>query len=1333
MPSQPEVAREPPQPPLGVAAPTHGHGLTRPTLDARPLALVLVLAIASGALLAALLGSQRTQALAEGEQVLDAFASVMDDQTTRTLQTLEQRMEMAAQLLLTSGSAATATGASARAMLDRQMQSLPFMQSFTVLDAQGQVAFSSPSPSSGLSLGPDEMRLLQSRPGTRLRLDAPQHDGRGGPGSLRAARPFVDSNGTAAGVVIAVVQAAYFDTAPLALASDSGSALALLRTDGTLLLRIPPADVDADRTRAFSQLMVQHLPAKASGNFRADGSLNGQPRLMAYRTLAKYPELVVVVSRSVDAVLAPWRQRTRWVLGVWTLAMLALAMAAVYLGRALAQRRGAEQQARQIGQQMVMASEAAGIVVWDSDAATDTWNVTPTYYTTLGLEPQGGPVDHDAWLARVHPEDQPRMGRVMETLRSATQDRYVLGLRLRHADGSYRTVQEFGRVVRRDAQGAPAQLMGVRIDVTEATRAQLEREQMLNRVSDAFVALDTDWRYTYVNTHAGELFDRDPKSLVGKHIWTEFPEARWHRLQLVYEKAMALQQPEHLEEYDQHFQRWFDNHIYPSPNGLTIYFRDISQRKAAEFALRQAKENAESLIANASVMIVGLDAHGQVTLFNQAAQALTGYTLVDLAGRNWFEVLCPHHLYPAAWSEFERLASGGPPLQFENPILTRDGQERIISWQNNVLHEGDTYAGCLSFGVDVTARRLAEKALAESRDQFETLTHNSLEGIALVRKGQLVYTNPAFRAIAGRSKEELAHFSVSQLMQWVHPDDRAASIERQRRVSQGEPVAAQSEMRIQLPDGQWRWVLSSVRDILLGAEPAMLSMMLDIHDRKLAEDALRESEERFRSAFESSAIGISLTNQQGKWLKVNPALCRIVGYTEAELLTLNYEVITHPDDRLHDRQLNDELLAGERSSFKMEKRYLHKDGHVVWVSLTVALVRQADRIGTVSVAQVEDISWRKSLERDLHASQARLSATIDALPDLMFEVDMDGRYHRYHLPRANGSNRQPNTMLGKRVSDVMPPEAVRSVMDGLQEAAARGHSQGRQIALPSDRGLQWFELSIARKQPQPAEDVRFIVLSRDITDRKLSEIREVQERDIMHYLASDRPLADLLQKFVLSHEAMVPGMMGSVLLVDSDGHHLRHGAAPHLPPAYLRAIDGMPIGPAAGSCGTAAFTGEPVITTDIATDPRWKGYRAIALSHQLRACWSVPIRGMQEQVLGAFAFYFDHVREPTPAELSTIERGAQLASQAIERHLAVRALQASEERYRSLVEWSPEGIGIYQDGILVYANPAAAHLWGAPSARDVVGKPIMQFVHPDDQAIMAEQTRSVLSMGEPTP
>lgn len=134
------------------------------------------------------------------------------------------------------------------------------------------------------------------------------------------------------------------------------------------------------------------------------------------------------------------------------------------------------------------------------------------------------------------------------------------------------------------------------------------------------------------------------------------------------------------------------------------------------------------------------------------------------------------------------------------------------------------------------------------------------------------------------------------------------------------------------------------------------------------------------------------------------------------------------------------------------------------------------------------------------------------------------------------------------------------------------------------------------------------------------------------------------------------GVLGSVLLLDEDGKHLRHGAAPSLPKAYCEAINGAEIGPCVGSCGTAAFTAAPVFVSDIANDPLWIDFRELADAHGLRACWSIPILTAGRRVLGTFAMYHREPRQPTVRDLALVDLVTQTAALVIDRKRTQDAL-----------------------------------------------------------------------------
>lgn len=230
--------------------------------------------------------------------------------------------------------------------------------------------------------------------------------------------------------------------------------------------------------------------------------------------------------------------------------------------------------------------------------------------------------------------------------------------------------------------------------------------------------------------------------------------------------------------------------------------------------------------------------------------------------------------------------------------------------------------------------------------------------------------------------------------------------------------------------------------------------------------------------------------------------------------------------------------------------------------------------------------------------------------------------------------------------------------------------------------------------------------TQDITDQRHLERQAHSERKLLEMLASQAALSDIMHSFIRDFETTFPDVQCSVLLLDEDGLHLRHGAAPSLPAAYCAALDGVAIGPNVGSCGTAAYTGRDVLVADIANDPLWEHYRDLALGYGLRACWSIPIRSSQGRTLGTFGNYYRHVRSPSEAELQAIQRSAYLLGLAIERDRHAQKLEAHRRaledggRYRqAILDSMVDGLLTVDAGghILTHNNAAGAML-GLPAA-----------------------------------
>jgi PAS domain S-box-containing protein len=235
--------------------------------------------------------------------------------------------------------------------------------------------------------------------------------------------------------------------------------------------------------------------------------------------------------------------------------------------------------------------------------------------------------------------------------------------------------------------------------------------------------------------------------------------------------------------------------------------------------------------------------------------------------------------------------------------------------------------------------------------------------------------------------------------------------------------------------------------------------------------------------------------------------------------------------------------------------------------------------------------------------------------------------------------------------------------------------------------------------------VMLFLILRDILRREARKMEELKSADALtrlhnetlQMIAGGKPLPDTLDTLLRGLETQSPELRVSILLLDADGVHLRHGAAPSLPMEYVKAIDGAAIGPQAGSCGTAAFRGSPVFVSDIASDPLWTDYKHLALAHKLRACWSTPILDEQKKVLGTFAIYHHQTGLPKDGDVRLIELVTHTAATAITKDRVEKKLRGSEERFRTLVQQASDAIFVHDaDGRLLDVNESACKNLGYP-------------------------------------
>ncbi len=529
---------------------------------------------------------------------------------------------------------------------------------------------------------------------------------------------------------------------------------------------------------------------------------------------------------------------------------------------------------------------------------------------------------------------------------------------------------------------------------------------LLESISDGFVTLDREWRYTYVNQNAGQFLNRRPEDLIGKNIWEEFSEVVGQQFYHACYQAMAQQRLVQLEYYSPS-ERWFENRIYPSKQGLSIFFQDMTERKRVELALKKSEMRYRSLVIATSQVVWITDAAGQAAEYSPSWQEMTGQTEEEMKGLGGLAAIHPEDREQTAqlWSHAVETKS---LYENEHRVRTVDGTYRFF-WVRGVpvLDENGDIREWVGIHRDITAQKQAEAALQKSRDELEMRVRE--------RTKELSEANAALR--------------------------------------------------------------------------------VEITERHQTEKALRESEERFRSAFDYSAIGMALAGVDGRWNKVNRSLCEILGYSQPELLEKTFQGITHPDDLEASIDRVQQLLAGEIQYYHIEKRYIHKLGHVVWVCLSVSLVRDAQERPLYLISQIQDITDRKQAEIALQESEQRLRAILDNYPAIIYHKDLQGRYVFVNRQHEIVFQITQDRVIGRTDWDIFPAELAQSYMANDKAVLEAGKPMEFEEVLADIEGVKTY-LSI--KFPLVhADGVPYAVcgISIDISDRKRTEevLRQAKE------------------------------------------------------------------------------------------------------------------------------------------------------------------------------------------------------------------------------------------------
>jgi len=561
----------------------------------------------------------------------------------------------------------------------------------------------------------------------------------------------------------------------------------------------------------------------------------------------------------------------------------------------------------------------------------------------------------------------------------------------------------------------------------DPNKAHLQISNILESITDAFLAYDQDWRFTYVNAAAEKILGSPRENLLGNVHWDVCPYTIDTDIERLYHQVMESREPAEMDYHHQHKDRWFNTwlslKVFPADEGggIAVYFRDITQQKQAEEALRESEE-LYRLITDSSTDLIGLiDFQGKVIFVSPSVRQVMGLEPEQVVGTSAFDRIHPEDA-PASLQSMER-ALAGKTVTFLHRARYADGSWRWLDgWGKVVQFRGQPHV--LAVSRDITERKRAEESLTLFRSLLDQ-TNDSIEVID-PESGRFLDVNEKACQACGYTRDEYLQLRVPDIDPQVAARPWAETRDEVRR--HGSRIMESQHRR---KDGSLFPVEVNVTFVRLERD-YFLAVVRDISERKQIEESFR----RLSQAIEQSPVSIVITDISGAIEYVNPHFCAMTGYSQEEVLGRNSRILKSGETTAKEyRQLWQTISSG--GVWRGEFHNRRKTGELFWELATVAPLRNADHVITHYVAIKEDITEHKVLEEQFRQAQ---------------KIESVGRL-------AGGVAHDFNNMLGviigrteMALNKLNPDEPLFASLQEIHKAAERSANLTRQL------------LAFARKQ-----------------------------------------------------------------------------------------------------------------------------------------------------------------------------------------------------------------------------------------------------------------------------
>ena len=654
----------------------------------------------------------------------------------------------------------------------------------------------------------------------------------------------------------------------------------------------------------------------------------------------------------------------------------------------IAERKQAEEALRHSGEMLSLALEGANLGTWDWDLTTGKATWSERIYSMLGYTPNEFEPNLKNWKRLIHPDDWPRVSETLNLHLEGKLTNFEAIYRTPDKSRTWHWLQAQGTVTEFDAYRKPIRMTGVVADITDRKKAEEalqdseERYRALYEDNPSmYFTMDAQGAVLSVNRFGASELGYSAEELVGQSDLMMFHEDDREAIRQQF--AKCLQNPMQVAHWEFRKVRkdgtilWVKE-VARSIRGadgnpvVLVVCEDITDRKEAEESLRAERERLHMLSDRAPFGMVMIAKDGTFEYANPKFTEIFGYDLSSVPnGREWFRKAYPdsayRHKVVAAWKEdAERLAPGEKRSRvFE--VTCKDGSRKIIHFTPVKLATGEDLMTC----EDVTDRILAEEALRQSEEKYKILVEESFDGIFVQKETKIVFTNSRLREMLGYEEGELEgqdHWLV------YHPEYQEITRERAKARLRGEPAPPRYEVRMQRKDGSSFEAEINARAVEFAGEPDIQVWIRDISERKQAENALRETEERFRTAFQTSPDPISISRlSDGVYVEVNDGFTELSGFTREEVIgKSSFEINIWHDPGDRNRLVTQLNKRGYVTN--LEAQFRQKDGRVRTGLMSARIMVLGGRPHLLTVTRdVED--WKKA-EQALRESEEKYPSSL---------------------------------------------------------------------------------------------------------------------------------------------------------------------------------------------------------------------------------------------------------------------------------------------------------------------------------------------------------------------